>query len=75
MEDSKTLADAAIKRLPAINATIQQAVRDNAETLSVLGDVTRDHSDTLGTINLLENLVTSLEVKPDHLHINNTGRK
>ncbi|KAM7379867.1 hypothetical protein PAMP_005384 [Pampus punctatissimus] len=58
---SRVLADAAIKRLPAINATIQQAVNNNAETLSVLEDVSDDYNSALGSINLLENLVSSLE--------------
>ncbi|KAF7653122.1 hypothetical protein LDENG_00087160 [Lucifuga dentata] len=61
MEDSRTLANAAIKRLPAINDTIQQAVRDNAETQSVLDNMTGDYNHTLGTVNLLENLVTGLQ--------------
>ncbi|KAM7399987.1 hypothetical protein PAMA_004603 [Pampus argenteus] len=58
---SRALADAAIKRLPAINATIQQAVDNNADTLSVLEDVSDDYNSALGSINLLENLVSSLE--------------
>ncbi|XP_044075483.1 laminin subunit gamma-2 [Siniperca chuatsi] len=61
IDSSKALADAAIKRLPGINAIIQQAVGDNAETLSVLGDVSDDYSNALASINQLENLVTSLE--------------
>lgn len=60
---NKVLADAAIKRLPAINGTIQQAISNNARTLSVMGDVSDDYSSALGSIDLLENLVNSLEVK------------
>lgn len=61
IDGSKAKADAAIKRLPGINGTIQQAVSNNAETLSVLGDVAGDYDKALGTINVLENLVNSLE--------------
>ncbi|KAM9349467.1 laminin subunit gamma-2 [Symphorus nematophorus] len=61
IDGSKALADAAIKRLPGISATIQQAVSDNGETQSVLGDVATDYNNALGTINVLENLVNSLE--------------
>ncbi|XP_053186882.1 laminin subunit gamma-2 [Scomber japonicus] len=58
---SKSQADAAIKRLPAINSTIQQAVRNNAETVSILGDVSNAYSSALGTINLAENSINGLE--------------
>ncbi|XP_074505941.1 laminin subunit gamma-2 [Sebastes fasciatus] len=61
IDDSKVLADAAIKRLPGINATIQQAVRNNRETISNLGDMSEDYSKALGTIGPLETLVNSLE--------------
>ncbi|KAE8290464.1 Laminin subunit gamma-1 Precursor [Larimichthys crocea] len=57
----QALADDAIKRLPGINATIQQAVSSNAETLSVLGDVSDGYNSALGTINVLENVVNNLE--------------
>lgn len=62
ISDGKALATAASKRLPAINATIQQAVSSNAETSSVLGDVSEDYSSALGTISALENLVNSFQV-------------
>ncbi|XP_035526875.1 laminin subunit gamma-2 [Morone saxatilis] len=61
IDDSRALADAAIKRLPGINATIQQAVRNNDDTLTYLEDVSGDYNSALGTINVLENLVNSLE--------------
>ncbi|KAJ4922437.1 hypothetical protein JOQ06_022933 [Pogonophryne albipinna] len=50
--DSKSLADDAIKRLPGIKATIQQAVNDNAETGGILGDVSADYdrSNTFGSL-------------------------
>ncbi|KAF3857627.1 hypothetical protein F7725_010828 [Dissostichus mawsoni] len=47
IDDSKSLADDAIKRLPGINATIQQAVSNNAETSGILGDQTLDATDNL----------------------------
>uniref|UniRef100_A0A3Q1EC02 Laminin, gamma 2 n=1 Tax=Acanthochromis polyacanthus TaxID=80966 RepID=A0A3Q1EC02_9TELE len=65
---SKDLADAAIRRLPSINATIQQAVRNNAETLSTLGDMSKDYDGALGAINMLDNLVNNLEVKHCYKH-------
>ncbi|XP_010751927.2 laminin subunit gamma-2 [Larimichthys crocea] len=61
IDSNKALADDAIKRLPGINATIQQAVSSNAETLSVLGDVSDGYNSALGTINVLENVVNNLE--------------
>ncbi|TKS79273.1 Laminin subunit gamma-2 [Collichthys lucidus] len=61
IDGNKALADDAIKRLPGINATIQQAVSSNAETLSVLGDVSDGYHSALGTINVLENVVNNLE--------------
>ncbi|TKS79276.1 Laminin subunit gamma-1 [Collichthys lucidus] len=61
IDGNKALADDAIKRLPGINATIQQAVSSNAETLSVLGDLSDGYHSALGTINVLENVVNNLE--------------
>ncbi|KAM4605768.1 laminin subunit gamma-2 [Polymixia lowei] len=61
IDDNRALAEEAIKRLPAINATIQQAVESNAQTLSVLGNVAGDYSDALGTISQLETVVSGLE--------------
>ncbi|XP_054870473.1 laminin subunit gamma-2 [Amphiprion ocellaris] len=61
IDSSKALADAAISRLPGINGTIQQAVRNNAETLSTLGDVSKDYNGALGAINMLDTLVKNLE--------------
>ncbi|XP_070830602.1 laminin subunit gamma-2 [Chaetodon trifascialis] len=61
IDGSRALADAAIKRLPGINGTIQQAVKNNAETLSLLRDVSNDYDNALGTISMLENMVNSLE--------------
>lgn len=79
IDGSRSLADAAIERLPAINATIQQAVNNNAETLSVLGDVSDDYNNALGTINLLEDLVNNLEGAvgslPSHAGLANEATK
>uniref|UniRef100_A0A8D0APG7 Laminin subunit gamma 2 n=1 Tax=Sander lucioperca TaxID=283035 RepID=A0A8D0APG7_SANLU len=61
IDGGKALADAAIKRLPGISTVIQRAVDSNAETISVLGDVSGDYDAALGTINVLENLVNGLE--------------
>ena len=57
------MADEAIKRLPGINRIIQQAVKDNTKTKSVLGDASEKTDDALETIGLLDNLVNELEVK------------
>ncbi|KAM9844838.1 laminin subunit gamma-2 [Aulostomus maculatus] len=61
IDSGRTLANAAIKQLPVINGTIQQAVKNNADTLSLLADVSADYNNALGTVNLLENLVSNLE--------------
>lgn len=62
IEGSRSLADTAIRQLPGINATIQQAVRDNAKTGSILRDVSGDYKETVGAIDQLKKLVNSLEV-------------
>ena len=59
---NKALADEAIKKLPSINATIQQAVGNNSETLFIIGSVSGDYDDALGTVNNLEAVVSQLEV-------------
>ena len=69
VDSGRALADSAIRRLPGINATIQQAVSHNAETLSVLEDVSEDYSSALETINVLEGLVSGLEVKTSRVQI------
>ncbi|KAK9538314.1 hypothetical protein VZT92_003497 [Zoarces viviparus] len=61
IDNGKAQADAAIKRLPGINATIQQAVANNAETVSVLGDVSEGYDKALGSISVLANRVKNLE--------------
>ncbi|KAL6103705.1 lamc1 [Pungitius sinensis] len=61
IEDSRALADTAIQRLPGINATVQQAVRNNADTDAVLQDVSKDFDEASGTIGVLKDLVNGLE--------------
>ncbi|KAM3604282.1 uncharacterized protein V6R79_008893 [Siganus canaliculatus] len=61
IDSSKALADAAIRRLPRINGTVQNAVRSNGETLSLLGDVSRNYDNALETIGTLEGLVIGME--------------
>lgn len=79
IDSSRALADSAIKRLPGINATIQQAVRNNGETLSILGDAANGYNIALGTINMLENQVNDLENSlgslPSHAGLLNRATK
>lgn len=66
IDDGRALADAAIGRLPGVNATIQKAVRDNAKASSILKDVSGTYEDALGTVTQLENLVDTVEVTRSH---------
>uniref|UniRef100_A0A3Q3DYJ8 Laminin, gamma 2 n=1 Tax=Hippocampus comes TaxID=109280 RepID=A0A3Q3DYJ8_HIPCM len=50
-------ADAAIKRLPAINATIQRAAKNNVETRGLLDAVSADSDGAMASINRLESLI------------------
>ncbi|XP_020514696.2 laminin subunit gamma-2 [Labrus bergylta] len=79
IDRSKALADAAIKRLPGIKGTIDGAVENNAQTLSVLENVSNSYNNALGTINVLENLVNDLEKNigslPDHADLMNEAIK
>lgn len=70
INDGKALADAAIGRLPGVNATIKQAVKDNAKASSIFQDVSTSYNDALGTVTQLENLVDNLEVRMSHLRSN-----
>lgn len=63
IDDGRALADAAISRLPGVNATIQKAVRDNAKASSIFQDVSATYNDALGTVTELENLIDGLEVR------------
>lgn len=69
ISDSRSLANDATKHLPRINATIQQAVRRNVETQSVLDGVSADYSNALDAVNVLEKMVNSLEVTRDRLSL------
>lgn len=60
--NGQALADAAIKRLPAINATIQRAAKNNVETRGLLDAVSADSDGAMASINRLESLIPSLEV-------------
>ncbi|XP_061587531.1 laminin subunit gamma-2 [Cololabis saira] len=61
IDDSKALAAAAVRRLPGINATVQNAVGNNAKTRSALDNVSKDYDGALESMNVLENLVDGLE--------------
>lgn len=74
ISDSRSLANAATKHLPRINATIQQAVRKNVETQSVLDGVSADYNNALDTVNVLEKMVNSLEVTKAPLSLCPTTR-
>ncbi|XP_054623821.1 laminin subunit gamma-2 [Dunckerocampus dactyliophorus] len=58
---NKALVDSAIKRFPVIDATIQKADKNNAETLALLEGVSEDSNGVMESINLLENLIPGLE--------------
>ncbi|XP_030629418.1 laminin subunit gamma-2 [Chanos chanos] len=57
----KALADDAISRLPGINATIQQANRDNDQTQSVLDSLSDHYSEASDALGKLGGTVTRLE--------------
>lgn len=59
---NKDLADAAIAKLPAINATIQKAIADNTKTQDILDAMSVPYRDAQNTIDILTNTATNLEV-------------
>lgn len=61
-DENKALADEAIKRLPGIKATIQQAVGSNSQAQLILAGVSGDYNGALGTVGKLETVVSHLEV-------------
>ncbi|KAM6919152.1 laminin subunit gamma-2 [Xenentodon cancila] len=61
IDSSRALATVAIKRLPGINSTIQNAVGNNAKTQTALDNVSNDYNSALESMNVLENLVNGLE--------------
>uniref|UniRef100_A0A667ZDP4 Laminin, gamma 2 n=1 Tax=Myripristis murdjan TaxID=586833 RepID=A0A667ZDP4_9TELE len=70
---SKAQADAAIQKLPGINATIQRAKEENAETLSILAGVDEDlHAGSPGVSCCLQGAVDSL---PSHAGLEESATK
>ncbi|XP_060940860.1 laminin subunit gamma-2 [Limanda limanda] len=61
IDSGRALADAAIRRLPGIEAAVQHAVSSNEETLSVLGGVSEEYDGARGGVDLLGGLVSSVE--------------
>lgn len=59
---NKDLADAAIAKLPAINATIQKAIADNTKTQDILDAMSVPYRDAQDTVDTLTNTATNLEV-------------
>ncbi|XP_023191049.1 laminin subunit gamma-2 [Xiphophorus maculatus] len=59
--DSKAESDEAVKRLPNINSTIQEAVGKNGEAQSVLDAASKDHDEAMGNINTLDDLAKNLQ--------------
>ncbi|XP_077361762.1 laminin subunit gamma-2 isoform X2 [Festucalex cinctus] len=59
--NSQALADAAIERLPVINATIQRAAKNNADTRALLDAVSADSDGAMASIDQLERLIPELE--------------
>uniref|UniRef100_A0A673J6E4 Laminin subunit gamma-2-like n=1 Tax=Sinocyclocheilus rhinocerous TaxID=307959 RepID=A0A673J6E4_9TELE len=64
---NKDLADAAIRKLPAINATIQKAIADNIKTQDILEAMSAHYRDAQDTIDTLTNTATKLEGMSDAL--------
>ncbi|KAJ8270241.1 hypothetical protein GJAV_G00112020 [Gymnothorax javanicus] len=62
---NKALAAEASSRLPAINATIQQAVGKNAQTQNILDSVNGDYRQALDTYGKLVGALKGLEGVPD----------
>lgn len=61
IDSGRALADAAIRRLPNINATIQQVHDNNADTTSILEDVAREYGKAVQTVSQLEDVMNHLE--------------
>ncbi|XP_008432897.1 laminin subunit gamma-2 isoform X2 [Poecilia reticulata] len=61
ISDSKAEADEAIKRLPNIDSTIQEAVGKNSWAQSVLDAASKDHDEAMGNINALDGLAKNLQ--------------
>ncbi|XP_051554697.1 laminin subunit gamma-2-like [Myxocyprinus asiaticus] len=61
VNSNKDLADDAIRKLPAINTTIQKAIADNTKTQDILDAMSGHYRDAQGTIDDLTNTATKLE--------------
>uniref|UniRef100_A0A8C1ZXJ0 Laminin, gamma 2 n=1 Tax=Cyprinus carpio TaxID=7962 RepID=A0A8C1ZXJ0_CYPCA len=64
---NKDLADAAIRKLPAINATIQKAIADNVKTQDILDAMSPQYRDAQDTIDTLKSTATKLQGMSDAL--------
>lgn len=64
---NKDLADAAIRKLPAINATIQKAIADNIKTQDILDAMSVHYRDAQDTIDTLKSTATKLQGMSDAL--------
>lgn len=62
IDANKALADQAISRLPAINATIQQAVGKNVQTQGILNSVAGDYEQALNTVKELSGALQEFKV-------------
>ncbi|XP_073704726.1 laminin subunit gamma-2 [Garra rufa] len=67
LSGNKDLADAAIRKLPAINATIQNAIADNLQTQDILDAMSTHYRDAQDTIDTLTSTATKLEGMTDAL--------
>ncbi|XP_051556042.1 laminin subunit gamma-2-like [Myxocyprinus asiaticus] len=61
VNSNKDLADAAIRKLPTINATIQKSIADNIKTQDILDAMSGHYRDALDTIDALTNTAPKLE--------------
>ncbi|KAJ8390414.1 hypothetical protein AAFF_G00108080 [Aldrovandia affinis] len=65
---NKAAADEAIEKLPAINATIQNAIGKNSQTQRILDNVDGDYNKALETISQLGDAVAQIEALPNNLN-------
>lgn len=71
IDANKALADEAIGKLPAINATIQKAVGKNSQTQGILDSVAGGYNQALETVSKLTNALEGMKVVPDTLTASN----
>ncbi|KAJ8274538.1 hypothetical protein COCON_G00091630 [Conger conger] len=72
IDANKDLADKAISKLPAINATIQEAVGKNAQTQGVLDSVAGDYKQALDSVKELDNALQGMKGVPGTLTASDT---